>query len=137
MEADDKTTRGVLAAIDEAFKAYGGRDIARFLDVYAPDPDVVFVGRNERFVGLEEIRSRIEEAWAQSDSEHLTLGWTSVSSAGPVAWVAADATVHTEIMGRKLADDLRFTFVFEKRRDRWLCVHSHHSLPAAKQDEGG
>ena len=138
MEADDKTAREILEAIDEAARAFEERDMPRFLDLYAPDADVVMygTGKDEKCVGREEIRRTFERAWAQSEAASFRLGWWSISSAGPVAWVAADATVHAEIEGRVLVEDLRITFVFEKRGDRWLCVQSHDSLPAAGQAAG-
>jgi uncharacterized protein (TIGR02246 family) len=138
MKADEETAREILEAIDEAAQAFRERDIDRFMDIYAPDPDVIIIGtgKDEKCVGREEIKRTIERAWSQSDSAYFKIGWRSISSAGNVAWVAADATVHVEIKGRVLVEDLRFTFVYEKRGDRWLIVHSHDSLPAAGQEEG-
>ena len=138
MQSDDQTASEIIRAIDEAAEAFEQRDMARFLDLFAPDADVVMygTGRDEKCLGREEIRRAFERAWAQSESASFQLGWRSISSAGPVAWVAADATVRVEVEGRVLTEDLRITFVFERRDDRWLCVQSHDSLPAAGQEEG-
>ena len=138
MKADEETTREILEAIDEAAKTFEERDIDRFMDIFAPDPDVAFIGtgKDEKCVGLEEIRKTIERAWSQSDSACFKVSWTSISSTGNVAWVAADATLHVEIKGQVLVEDLRFTFVYEKRGGRWLIVQSHDSLPAAGQEDG-
>jgi len=72
---------------------------------------VVFfgTGKEEKCVGLEEIKDTIERAWSQSDSGYFKLGWTSISSAENVAWVAADATAHMEVQGHAFEEDLRFT----------------------------
>ena len=138
MRADEATVREIDEAIDEAAEAFEQRDMARFLNLFAPDRDVVMygTGKDEKAVGRGEIGRTFERAWSQSDAAHFDLGWRSISSAGPVAWVSADATLHAQIEGRELVEDLRFTMVFEKRGDRWLIVQSHDSLPAAGQEEG-
>ncbi len=138
MKADAKKAREVLDTIDGVAKAFEERDMNRFLASFAPDPDVVMIGtgEDEKCIGRDEIKAAIERAWSQSDSASFKLGWTSISASGSVAWVSADAAVHAKVGQRELVEDLRFTFVFEKRGDRWLIVQSHDSLPAATQDEG-
>ena len=58
------------------------------------------------------------------------------SAAGPVAWIAADVTMHAKVGGQEVTVPGRCTSVFERRGDRWLITQGHFSLPAAGQVEG-
>ena len=138
MRADERTEVEVKAALDAVAKAFEDRDIDGFLACFSPDPDVIMIGTggDEKGIGSEQIGALIKRSWSQSRAASLKLGWTSISAAGPVAWVAADARVRAEVGGREFVEDLRFTFVLEKRGDRWLIAQSHDSLPAAGQAEG-
>jgi hypothetical protein len=64
------------------------------------------------------------------------MGWRSVSAAGHVARVAADATVHVTVEGQELHLPARLTAVPELSNDEWLIRQLHGSLPASGQKEG-
>ena len=66
----------------------------------------------------------------------MEYGWSSVSAAGDVTWVAADMAFKLKVEGQELVFPGRLTAVLEKRGDQWLIVQSHFSLPAAGQEEG-
>jgi hypothetical protein len=109
-----------------------------FLDLFAPDADVVVFGSgpDERRLGRAELREQLVRDWAQSESVSVEFGWHSVSVAGPVAWVATEMTVHAVIDGREKIFPGRLTAVLERRGSRWLWMQSHFSLPARDQAVG-
>jgi hypothetical protein len=85
---------------------------------------------------LTEIRAELERAFAQSEQSLIKIGWYSVSAAGSVAWVAADAVIQAKVRGQEISFPVRLTNVLEQRGGRWFIVQSHASVPAAGQKEG-
>jgi ketosteroid isomerase-like protein len=85
-------------------------------------------GTRERFVGLPEIQAKAESDWSRSEAASLTYRRTSVSSAGSVAWAAADADFTVKADGQETTLPVHITFVLEKRGDQWLIVHAHYSM---------
>ena len=138
MKADPETEAAVMAVMKQLLNAFSKRDLDSGLALFAPDPDVVFIGtgEDEKCIGLAEIRAEFERAFSQSEAANIELGWYSVSQAGQVAWLAADAYVKATVGGQEVSFPVRFTTVFEQREGRWLVVQSHDSVPAAGQQEG-
>ena len=138
MKADAATEAGIKAVLDNVARGYVQRDMDLVLSAFAPDPDLVLygTGADEKRVGLAEVRTQVERDWSQTDDASMTFGWTSVWSAGPVAWAATDATFDLRAGGQALTLPARVTFVFEKRGENWLIVQAHFSTPAADQAEG-
>lgn len=138
MKADAQTEAALMATLEQFKQAYKQRDIERFLALFAPDPDVVLIGTgaDEKRVGLAEIQMQAERDWAQSEAISWEWGWSSVSAAGSVTWVAADAIGHIKVAGQEMHLPLRLTGVLEHRGDKWLWVQMHASIPAPEQTEG-
>jgi uncharacterized protein (TIGR02246 family) len=138
MKADAKTEAEVMKVLNRFIEAFNKRDLDSGLELFAPDPDVVFIGTggDEKSVGLAEIRAEFERAFAQSEQASIQLDWYSVSAADSVAWVAADAVIQAKVGGKAISFPIRLTTVFEQRKGKWLVVQSHDSLPAAGQKEG-
>jgi ketosteroid isomerase-like protein len=132
MKADAQTEAAVRDVLNRMADAYTKRDMRALLALMAPDPDNVMYGTqaDEKRVGPAEIQVQAERDWSQTEAGSFELGWTSVSAAGNVAWVAADMTFKATVDGQELAFPGRLTAVLEKRGDRWLFVQSHFSLPA-------
>jgi ketosteroid isomerase-like protein len=124
--------------MDKVAEGYAQRDLQRFRAAFAPDPDVVMfgTGADEKRVGLDEIEVQAKRDWSQSDSTALAFGWTSVSAAGPVAWLAADVAFRLTADGQELEIPGRLTAVLEKRGEEWLIVQAHFSAPGTAQAEG-
>lgn len=137
MKADQQTSAGVRAALDDWADSYVRRDISRLLAAIAPDDDVVMYGTgpDEKRIGLNAIRAQAERDWAQTDAAAFSMQEPIIGSCGPVAWAAADMAFEVEVGGERMAFPGRFTGVFEQRAGRWLVVQAHFSLPAA-QGEG-
>jgi len=138
MKADPKTEAAVMNVLKQYVEAYAKRDLDGLLVLFAPDPDVVTIGTgvDEKRIGLAEKKAGFERDFAQSEAILAELGWSSVSAAGSVAWVAGDAIAQAKVSGQEISFPVRCTFVLEQRREKWLIVHTHMSLPAAGQKEG-
>jgi len=136
MKADAKTKAEVMAVLNKFLEANEKKNWDNLQALFAPDPDVVMIGVHEKSVGMAEIKAFVKRSWSQTKTGSIEYGWTSVSTAGAVAWVAADSTVHTKVGGQEMSSPTRITAVLEKRGDKWLIVQFHHSVPAAGQPEG-
>jgi ketosteroid isomerase-like protein len=138
MKADAQTEAAVLATLEQFKQAYEQRDVERLLALFAPDADVVLfgTGADEKRLGMAEIRAQAERDWAQAEAFILEWGWSSVSAAGSVAWVAADVVGHVTMGGQQVHLPLRLSAVLERRGASWLWMQAHASLPASEQAEG-
>jgi hypothetical protein len=138
MKADAQTTAAVLAVLNSLNEAYKQRNLEHLLALFAPDSDMVFygTGADEKRLGLTELKTQAERDWSQSESFFFEWGWSSVSAAGSVAWVAMDAIGHVKMAGQEINLPLRVTAVLEHRGAEWLFVQVHGSLAAPEQAEG-
>ena len=137
MKADDKTALEVMTALNGFLKAYHDKDLAGILKLFAPDPDVVFYGNgeDEKSVGVAWIREQAEHDWSQSAAVSLRTTWSSISSAGAVAWLAADIEIRAEVQGMEMILPARLTAVLEKRAEEWFFMQWHASVPTIEQPE--
>ena len=138
MKADAKTETAVMDVVKQCFEAFVKHDLNGFLSFFAPDPDVILIGtgRDEKCIGLAEIKATIGRAIAQFETAHFEFGWHSVSIIDSVVCLATDVTLHVKTSSKEIIEPLRLTGVLEKRGDRWFIVQAHDSLPAAGQKEG-
>lgn len=122
-----------MAALNEFTEAYSSCDFRRVLACYAPDDDVVALGPavGETWVGPAAVSAAYEREFRNFPNSALELLWVSISSAGPVAWVAADCKTHVSVDNKVLLLEGRFTAIFESRRDKWVIVQTHLSYPTA------
>jgi len=135
MKADAKTESEVMITLERFIKAYHDKNLDAMLTLFAPDPDVVFYGNgeDEKSIGVVGIREQAEHDWSQSASVSLEIQWSSVSSAGTVAWIAADIEIRAGVGGIEMTMPARLTTVLEKRGSAWLFVQWHTSLPTIEQ----
>jgi ketosteroid isomerase-like protein len=138
MRADPNTEAAVVNIVKKCFEAFTKKDLDAILAFCAPDPDVILIGtgRDEKCVGLDEVRNILGRAFTQFEEASFKFGWHSVSAAGSVAMLAADVTLHVKTSDRQITEQLRLTVVLEQRGDRWLIIQWHDSLPAAGQKKG-
>ena len=128
MKADTKTETAVKAVMKEFAERYAKRDLAGVMALHASDPDVVVFAEGGKTIGADGLRALVENDFRQFDALSWTYGWTSISAAGPVAWVAADVTFKWSSGGRETAMVGPLTWVLENRGDKWLIVHGQVSL---------
>ena len=138
MKADAQTEAALMATLEQFKQAYEQRDMEHLLALFASDPDVILIGTgaDEKCVGLAEIQMQAERDWAQSVALSLEWGWSSVSAAGSVAWVAADGVGYVKVEGQEMHLPLRVTAVLEHRGAKWLWMQAHVSMPTPEQAEG-
>lgn len=127
MKADPKTVTGVMNVMNQFAEAFAKRDLDAALSLFAPDPDVVFIGTggDEKCIGLDEIKTLFVRDFSQFKDASLKIGWHSVSAAGSVAWVVADLILRANTGSREINLQARSTAVLARRGDRWLIVQSH------------
>lgn len=135
MKADTKTEAEVMAVLNRFISAYHHKDLAGMLALFAPDRDVVFYGNgeDEKSIGIEGIREQAEHDWIQDASLSLEVQWSSISSAGSVAWLAADIKIHAGVGGIEMVMPARLTAVLEKRAGKWFFMQWHASLPTVDE----
>ena len=104
MKADAGTEAAVMSTLRKLFEGYESRDMDSVLSCHAPDPDLVCIGTgvDEKSLGLDEVRTHLERDLAQSEAVSIELGWSSVSAAGSVAWVAGDSIIHVKVSGQEV-----------------------------------
>jgi len=138
MIAPEHIARGVLSTLESFAEAYARRDASALRATLATDTDVVFygTGKDEKRIGPEEILQQAKRDWSQSDEAAVVYGMMLISSAGAVAWVAADVTCHVKAGGSTASVPGRFTAVLEERQESWLIVQGHMSFPASSQASG-
>jgi ketosteroid isomerase-like protein len=138
MTDNGKTKEAVLAVMERFMEAYRTRDIDALLALTPADDDLFLfgTGRDERRVGREEFRYQAERDWSQTDELDFNLTDYRISSAGPVAWVAAEGVGQGRVNGQVFEFPMRMTSVLKKEGDEWCMVQSHVSLPAPEQEEG-
>ena len=126
MRANAKTEAAVMSTLNKLIEGYESRDMDSVLSCYAPDPDLVCIGTgvDEKRLGLNEVRAGLERDLAQSEALSVELGWSSVSAAGSVAWVACDAIINAKAGGQEVSFPGRFTAVLEQRKGRWLILRA-------------
>ena len=128
MKADAKTEAAVLAVMKEFAACYAKRDVRGVLALHAPDPDVIILTPAGKTVGPDGLRAMVERDFSQH-TELWSFGWTSVSAAGPVAWVAADATLRLQGGGQEMTMVGLLTWVLQNRGGKWLIAQGHVSFP--------
>jgi len=88
-----------MNVMNQVMEAFNKRDLDSIPLLFAPDPDVVIygTGADEKGIGLDGIKADWERAFSQSEASSIELGWSSVSAAGSVAWVASDCIIRVNL----------------------------------------
>jgi len=138
MKADAKTEAEVMSVLNKMCEGYSKRDLNGLVALFATDEDLVAIGsgEDEKCIGPARLKVQLERDFAQSESMSVNFEWLSISTAGSVAWVAADCVFDVRVSGEEIRLRGRLTAVLEKRGDRWLIVQEHVSMPSGEQREG-
>lgn len=126
--------RSVAELVDGFFSAMDAGDLTRVAELNAHDPDVVHVGtdRGERWVGWEALRAATEEQLRELDAFRVDVRERRVKplGSGDVACFFQEMDVLIEgAEGEQRLNAARLTGVAERRRDGWVLVQTHLSLP--------
>lgn len=127
LKADSRTEGELLSILRRFSEAFESHDEQGILELFASDPDLVFLGSSEGpVVGPLRLRALLERIFL-----HSSASWDfkvcSVSMAGSAAWLTADAWMRANVRGVEINRPYRITAVFEKRRDKWLMMQYHGS----------
>ncbi len=137
MKASPKTTDEITAVLEKYSDLYLKAQLDDLMNLYSPEPDTTLInaGLEEKQVGRENIRSKIEQSLNQKETvtsfEYHNL---LISEKETVAWVSSDLEVKLEWEENEMNLFLRLTAVFEKRDDNWLIVQMHSSAPLATSE---
>jgi uncharacterized protein (TIGR02246 family) len=123
---------GIRKTLEKMFAAWSDLDPARAAPFYAKDPSLVFFDvAPMKYTGWPEIAAEVPKALAAYRSLKLTSEGLRTHHTGNLAW--ATAILHGDFAKKDGGTDhldLRYTVVLEKRRQAWLVVHEHLSVPA-------
>lgn len=135
MKADNVTEKEVMSVLNKFTEYYSKQDTKSLMSLFAPDDDVVVYSTepDEKSVGFDGIKLILDHDWSGNKSLSIEFNWTSISAAGSVSWVAADACLKVNAEGQNFIFSSRITYVLEKRGDEWLIVQGHFSIPTLKQ----
>jgi len=106
-------------------------------EIFSHDDDMVIFSAvpNERYFGWEEFTEAIKketyENWEQYTDFKGTLKdiVIKVHDSGKVTWVSCYEDWNFKYQGQPSSpENIRTTFVLEKRNDNWIIVHAHWSL---------
>lgn len=134
MKASPKTTDEITAVLEKYSDLYLKAQLDDLMDLFSPEPDTTLInaGLEEKQVGRENIRSKIEQSLNQKETITLFQYHNLlISEKETVAWVSSDLEVKLEWEKNEMNLFLRLTAVFEKRDDNWLIVQMHSSAPLA------
>jgi ketosteroid isomerase-like protein len=128
------TTDGVTSWLRTFGAACRERDFATGRTMFADDA-LAFGTWAMAVSGLDNIvREQWENVWPRIRGFRFEEPATA-RAAGDSAWVAASwASEATGPDGSSFTRRGRATFVLERRQGRWLCVHSHVSLPPTQTE---
>ena len=141
----DPTTHDSEAEIRAALDAFrrdgveqGAGAIDRFMAHMAEDFTGFGTGRGDFYPSRAAFRAVIERE--QAGMPHPTaveISWMEVRVLRPTT-ALAEGEMRVEVHAPQQTHTMAFrcSFVFERRGERWLIVHSHYSVPDVAQDEG-
>jgi ketosteroid isomerase-like protein len=123
-----------MSVIKQFAENFTKRDLEGVISLVLPDDDFVLYATeaDEKRIGLEGVKTQLKRDWSQTEYLSFEYHWTSISSAGNVAWAAIDAFFKAKVEGHNVIYPARVTMIFEKRNDKWLIAHGHFSLPEEK-----
>jgi ketosteroid isomerase-like protein len=134
MKTDDVTEKEVMAVLNKFAEFYSKKDIEGLMSLFSPNTDNVLFGiePDEKRIGLDKIKLHFELDWTEFEAASVDFNWIHISSAGTVAWIAADLHFKIIVAGLNLIFPCFLTMVLEKNGDKWFIVHTHYSIPVAE-----
>jgi ketosteroid isomerase-like protein len=138
MKADAQTEAEIKALIEDVWKEYARKDLEACMGLWTTDADLVAIGTgaDELRLGPEELRRGLRRDFEQAENIETAIEWLSISTAGKVAWSAANARLTATVNGEVTTIACRMTNVYEKRNGTWRIMLLHLSLSAAEQESG-
>jgi hypothetical protein len=126
------TWPGILTLLERLNQGFARHDVQQILDLFAPDPQIVFIGSeaDETAIGPTQLRTLLEGLFARPETYQWRWGQPHLGVTGHLAWLSTEAVLLIEGPER-LQLPYRITLVLQRRGNAWLIVHYHGSEPAA------
>lgn len=126
------TGPAILNLLERLNQGFARHDVHQVLDLFAPDPEIVFIGSEagETATGPTQLRTLLEALFARTETYQWRWGEPHGKVTGQVAWLTTEAVLLVEGPER-LQLPYRTTLVLQRRGDAWLITHYHGSEPVA------
>lgn len=136
METISETTEALVGWLDNFSQAVGGRDLEETIQLFSDAAEVsVWPSETDLVAGPDAVKTFFKSLYEQA----FTISWRwkpqVISTIGDGAWLATDGEEIYRLGGNEQRYPYRVTAVFERKSDRWLCVHFHGSEPARHDEE--
>ena len=130
----------VKNTIDRFYKNINKQHLQDSKKVFAEDTSLIFLGTHdgEFFKGTKAVHNMIENALAFKEKANVTVAikeqYITIHRSGMVAWFSQVTDWRIDIKGNIIfLKDLRVSGVLEKKKDEWLFVQYHSSLPEKRK----
>ncbi len=132
MNASPETRDEIKNVLDKYFESYLKGQLDDVINLFSPESDTTLInaGLEEKQVGRENIRSKIEQSLGQKEKiTSLKYHNLMVSEKGKVAWISSDLEARLAWEEQEINLMLRLTGVFVKEKNNWLITQMHSSAP--------
>jgi len=129
----------MLSVFNQFVDAYNNRNLVVALDCFRAEPPPVAFGsgKDERRVGLNEIREQLQRDWNQSLTTKVKVVQINYEQGPDYGWVAAELNVTVGFEAGKECMPARMSVVMQKEsEEHWKIAHMHLSLPAFDEPDG-
>ena len=132
MKANPNTEAEICKTMNRVLAAASEMKLDELMSFFLSDPDVtlISIGKAEKYVGLENIRSHLKETFDQAAKILSTeLEDPIISENGGVAWIATGVKIQFKVAGETVNIYYRNTTTLKKQNDKWLIAQMHNSAP--------
>jgi uncharacterized protein (TIGR02246 family) len=126
------TSPAILKLLRRLNQGFARRDVQQVLDLFAPDPEIVFIGSEagETATGPTQLRTLLAALFARPETYQWRWGRPHLRVTGHLAWLTTEAVLVVE-GPEQLQLPYRISLVLQRRDDAWLISHYHGSEPTA------
>jgi len=137
LSKEDKAEAEITAVLNKYFDAYKQKDRDKALSCFANEPSTVLIGTepDEKIVGYDELKEQIAKDFEKYEFTKIDLPWKTVSLKGSIALLTAEVDFAMKVGEKEQKGVARLTAAMEKKKDEWLIVQSHFSLPSSSEVE--
>ena len=123
--------------MNKYFDAYKQKDRDKALSCFANEPGTVLIGSalGAKSVGYEELKEQITKDFERFEFTKIDLPWKTITIKGPIALLTAEVDLAVKVGDVEQSGVARVTSAMEKKKDKWLIVQSHISLPSSSEVE--
>ena len=123
--------------MNKYFDAYKTKDRDKALSCFANEPSTILIGteKDEKIVGYDKLKEQIAKDFENYEFTKIDLPWKTVTIKGPIALLTAEVDFTMKAGEEEQKGVARLTAAIEKKKDEWLIVQSHFSLPTSSEVE--